>query len=80
MDKWNSELEELLEREEILWKQQGKALWLREGDRNTGFFHRQAAKRFRRKMIRSLKDDEGRIYVSDREIQVLVVNHFTDLF
>lgn len=33
------ELEELLKREEIMWKEKSKQRWIEEGDANTHFFH-----------------------------------------
>jgi hypothetical protein len=42
-------MDEVLYREEMMWLQRSRITWLKEGDRNTEYFHRQAKWRVRKK-------------------------------
>ena len=52
-------MNELLYREEMLWLQRSRIVWLKEGDRNTKMFHRKAVWRARKNKIRGLADEAG---------------------
>ena len=41
--------------EEISWRQKSREVWLRKGDRNTGFFHRMANSHRRRNCLSKIK-------------------------
>jgi hypothetical protein len=52
-------MNELMYREEMLWLQRSRISWLKEGDRNTKYFHRKAVWRACKNRIKSLKDQDG---------------------
>jgi hypothetical protein len=59
------QLDELLEREELMWLQHSRIAWLKEGDRNTKYFHRKVAHRVKKNKIKMLRIEDGQI-ISDK--------------
>ena len=53
------EVNEVLNREEIMWKQRSRVNWLQYGDRNSKFFHAAASQRQSKNRIEGLWDSEG---------------------
>ena len=53
------EINEIQVREEMMWSQRSRALWLKWGDRNTKFFHTSASQRRRKNWIAGLQDPSG---------------------
>lgn len=64
----------------IFWRQQAKQFWLRDGDKNTRFFHKYASARKEHNQIRRLKHEEGEWKEKDEEIQDLITTYFANLF
>jgi hypothetical protein len=60
-----SRMSELLSREEIMMKQRSRLDWLKEGDRNTSFFHSKAREQAQTNRILALGTEEGGWYSSD---------------
>ena len=52
-------MNELLYKEELLWLQRSRVTCLKEGDRNTEFFHSRSVWRARNNKIKKLKDEDG---------------------
>ncbi|KAL0433422.1 UNVERIFIED_CONTAM: hypothetical protein Slati_2676500 [Sesamum latifolium] len=67
-------------KEEILWKQRGKTLWLEAGDRNTSFFHVKAIERRQRKEIKRINDENGTEVRHKKGIQKIVLDYFRSIF
>ena len=53
--------------EEISWRQKSKELWLKEGGRNTGYFHRMANAHRRRNCLRKISINDIRL---DKEAEI----------
>ncbi|XP_042952212.1 uncharacterized protein LOC122289294 [Carya illinoinensis] len=71
-----TELEKISLMEEISWRQTSRALWLKEGDRSTKFFHRVANSHRRNNAIEVIHD-EGRV-ISGRDAINDHIVHFYD--
>ena len=63
--------------EEASWRQKSRELWLKEGDRNTGFFHKMANSHRRRNAINKIKIND-RWLTEDIAIRKGIVDEFKD--
>jgi hypothetical protein len=70
------EMNGLLEREEIYWKQRSRIQWLKEGDRNTKFFHRKATWRRKKNNITKLRKDDGTVVNKVEEMGEMATSFF----
>ena len=66
---------EWVDLEEVSWRQKSREIWLKEGDRNTGFFHRMANSHRRRNSISSIRIN-GRGLVKEDEVKEGLVRAF----
>ncbi|KAL3826043.1 hypothetical protein ACJIZ3_022072 [Penstemon smallii] len=76
----SNELEGLLDKEEMMWRQRAKAHWMREGDKNTKFFHAKASSRRRVNTIHGLRNSEGIWCEKDEDLERIVAEYFEKIF
>ena len=74
------EINEVLIREEIMWKQRSRVEWLKNGDRNTKFFHAAASQRRRKNKIEGLMDFEGVWHKEEGETKDIILDYFKAIF
>ncbi|KAM0889077.1 hypothetical protein ACQ4PT_027916 [Festuca glaucescens] len=74
------ELCELFEREEVMARQRSRIEWLKEGDRNTAFFHARASARRRTNKIKALVHEDGSSCTNIAEIKGKVEDFYDALF
>jgi hypothetical protein len=77
---FQAELQEQLLREEVLWKQKSRELWLTCIDLNTKFFHASTVCRRRYNSLSSLKTADGTVLCGRDNIGNHLVQHFSSLF
>ena len=75
-----TELNALLDKESQMWHQRSRALFLKEGDRNTRYFHSKASQRFRRNRILGLRNEANVWCSDDSQIKEIATQYYQDLF
>ncbi|PKI59541.1 hypothetical protein CRG98_020069 [Punica granatum] len=79
-EKLIAELEENLTKKDLIWRQKSRELWLKEGDRNSKFFHLSIVIRRRSNHIAAIKDND-REWIQDHEgIGNYFLRNFQELF
>ena len=74
------EINDLLSKEEKMWKQRSRAFWLHEGDRNTQYFHSRATHRYQSNRIEALENSMGEKCVDEDGIANILVDFYQNLF
>lgn len=74
------EMDKDLEEENLKWKQRAKRRWLREGDRNTKFYHICAHQMRNANTIKRIVDEEGFEVTTQGEINFQFQRFYKDLF
>ena len=74
-----SDIDFLASLQEISWRQKSKALFIKEGDNNTRFFHRLVNSHRRTNQIRGV-EVEGILYKDESEITNQVVDFYKKLY
>ena len=63
-----------------MWKQRSRNKWLKEGERNTSYFHCGANQRNRRNLITGLEDDNGTWIEDEAGMGKVVEGYFEQIF
>jgi hypothetical protein len=75
-----AEVSILLSKEERMWRQRSRTQWLKQGDRNTNFFHTRATHRQRRNSIVGLRDFDGEWQTDPDQVQSILISYFQNIF
>ena len=80
LEEGRKKLEELTQKEEILWRQRSKCLWLKEGDRNTTYFHAMASARRRNNRVQGIMAEDSSWKEKEAEVTKVFLNYFSSIF
>ncbi len=75
-----SEMNEWLLRSEMLWRQKSREMWLKDGDRNSKFFHLSTLIRRRRNLVDAIKSNSGDWITNKKEIKKVFLSNFIEQF
>eukprot|EP00253_Pinus_taeda_P026524 PITA_26524 len=65
--------------EEILWRQKSRIKWLKEGERNTKFFHNTTVQRRMHNLISHIQNEQGERVESHEGIEENFLNYFKEV-
>ena len=74
------EINSMLDKENLMWQQRSRVLFLKNGDRNTAYFHSKASQRFRRNRILGLKNNQNVWCTEESQIKNIAVDYYQSLF
>ena len=74
------ELDHLLELHEEYWRTRSRVDWLKDGDRNTNFFHRKASQPLRKNRIHMLQNASRHECSTRLEMEQIILHYFSDLY
>lgn len=80
MKQIKKELAQAYRDEELFWRQRRREQWLKEGDRNTRYFHNCVKGRKVRNKVLMLMDANGAEHFSEGAKGHIAVEYFSDLF
>lgn len=69
-----------IEKDECYWEQRARVNWLKFGDKNTAFFHKQATQKRQRNLIRKMKNEDGMEIEDLKEMELIARSYFNQLF
>ncbi|OMO88434.1 hypothetical protein COLO4_20256 [Corchorus olitorius] len=75
-----TEIEQILDQEQLLWMQKSMTNWIVKGERNTRFYHTITNKRRARNRITSIKRRDGQSVHTEVEIEKEFLNYFKEVF
>lgn len=78
--KFQRELEDVLHEDEMLWLQKSRLEAIKDGDRNTKFFHLSTVIRRNHNRIEMLPDNTGRWISNTEAVKGMVVDYWKGLF
>ncbi|XP_062014370.1 uncharacterized protein LOC133730878 [Rosa rugosa] len=71
---------QILSQQETYWRQRSRAVWLKDGDKNSAFFHRKASNRRSRNCIKGLLDDSGIWQVEPDVVKRMLLEYYQQIF
>ena len=75
-----AEINLLLKKEEKMWRQRSRSIWLKDGDRNTKYFHGCASQRRRRNNIKGVRHHNGNWQENEDQVARVFLEYYRSLF